>query len=212
MTVRRDFDVLEERGRVRRTHGGAVGGSTPVMSLDLDVRCRHESEAKARIARRACEELETGQTIFLDAGSTVLAMAEQLGSVDSLTIVTPSLPLATRLLQMRNVTTILLGGHGRHDLMSTVGPLAEQALESFHFHTAFLGTAGVDLARGLKGATAEEIPLKRLAAKLADRVLVLAVRDKFGRPGGMFYLSADAIDGVVTETESGAEILRAGGP
>lgn len=64
----------------------------------------------------------------------------------------------------------------------------------------------MDLTRGLKGATAEEIPLKRLAAKLADRVLVLACRDAFGGAGGMYFLAADQIDGVITETETGAEI------
>ncbi len=101
----------------------------------------------------------------------------------------------------------LLGGEVRYDLMGCVGPITEQALAAFHLDVAILGASGVHLERGLCRSTVEEIPLKRQAARQADRVLVLATRDKIGRSGAMYFLPASEIDLVITDTADGVEEL-----
>ncbi|MBA3710588.1 MAG: DeoR/GlpR transcriptional regulator, partial [Planctomycetes bacterium] len=58
MTVRRDLDLLEERGQIRRIHGGAVGDAIALLSIDLRVRQRQNPDAKARIARAVCERVQ----------------------------------------------------------------------------------------------------------------------------------------------------------
>ena len=135
-------------------------------------------------------------------------MAEGLARFKRLVIVTPSLPLAQTLMAKRLANVHLLGGELRHDLMGCVGPITEQALGAFHIDVAFLGASGIHLERGLCRSTVEEIPLKRQAARQADRVLVLATRDKIGRSGAMFFLGAEEIDAVITETADGVEELR----
>lgn len=212
MTIRRDFDLLESRGLIRRYHGGAVGSAAnatnmPVFSIDFEVRRGQQAVAKTRIAQAACSHLQDGQVVFLDAGTTVLAMAEFLVKRSGLTVITPSLPLASALASNPGLSVILLGGGLRADLLSTVGPLAEQTLENFAIDVAVFGAAGIDLQRGLSHALSEEIPLKRRAAELAARVIVLATREKFGRGGAMYFLPASSIDLVLRDSDTGIEEL-----
>jgi DeoR/GlpR family transcriptional regulator of sugar metabolism len=209
MTIRRDLDHLEGRGLIRRTHGGAVSGQVSELSIDFRVRSRQHADAKARVARAACERVGDGQIVYLDAGTTVMAMADGLAGRRDLTVVTPSLALANGLAPHAGISVILLGGAFRPDLMSVVGPLAEQTLASFHLDLAVLGTGGFHPERGLTHSTMEEIPLKRLAARLADRVVVVATREKLGRSGLIYFLGREDIDEVLIDTDLGAEAVGA---
>jgi DeoR family fructose operon transcriptional repressor len=205
MTIRRDLQILERDGAVRRTHGGAVSEQVPELSLAFHVRRQQQTQAKARIARHAASQVSDGAVVYLDAGTSVLAMAEALSQRRNLTIVTPSVALINclQLNASPGITAILLGGTVRPDLMSVIGPLAEQNLATFHFDLAVLGTGGYDQERGLTLSTMEEIPLKKTAARLADRVIVLATREKIGRTGMIYFLPPDEIDRIIVDEDPG---------
>ncbi len=208
MTIRRDLDELEQRGLIRRIHGGAVtDAGAEHLSVDFKVRRGQHAEAKARIAAEAARRIQDGQAAYLDAGTTVLAIADALVNRRDLTVVTPSLPLASVLAGRAGVTVILLGGTVRPDLHCAIGPVAEQNLATFHLDIAILGTGGFHPERGLSHSTLEEIPLKRLAARLAQRVVVVATREKRGRAGLMYFLGPDQIDEVITDTDHGVESI-----
>jgi DeoR/GlpR family transcriptional regulator of sugar metabolism len=208
MTIRRDLDLLERRGALRRTYGGAVGSGGHDLSLDYAQRRGEHRAAKERIAASAAALVKDGQTVYLDAGTTALALAERLADAAGLTVVTPSLPIANALCAKRGLTVHVLGGELRPDLLAMVGPQAEQGLAAFRLDLAFLGATSVDLQRGLSRAPIEEIPLKCQAARQAERVVVLVARAKIGPSSGMVYLGSDAIDTVITETADGAERIR----
>jgi len=202
MTIRRDLVILEREGLIRRTHGGAVAEQMSEWSFAFEVRRSQQVAAKASIAAHAAAQLPRGAAVYLDAGTTVLAMAPALASRSDLTIVTPSVALVTCLQQAAATPTlILLGGTFRADLMSVIGPLAEQNLATFHVDVAVLGTGGYDAQRGLTLSTMEEIPLKKTAARQADRVLVLATREKLGRNGMIYFLAPEEIDAVIVDED-----------
>lgn len=205
MTIRRDLDVLERSGVLKRTYGGAVGTAGHDGSVEYAARRQQHAPAKARIAAMARTAISDGQTIYLDAGTTTLALAEVLNGLRGVSVVTPSLPIANALSSQRDLTVDVLGGVLRPDLLSMVGPHSERALADFRLDLAFLGATSVDVHRGLSRATIEEIPLKCQAARQAERVLVLATRDKLGPSSGMVYLTCDEIDAVISETDDAAE-------
>lgn len=207
MTIRRDLDDLERRGLIRRIHGGAVADpAAEHQSIDFKVRRGQAAAAKAVIARAACERVRDGQVVFLDAGTTVLAMADGLVGRRQLTVLTPSLPLATSLAGREGITVILLGGTVRPDLLSVIGPTTEQNLQAFHLDLAVLGTGAFHPERGLSHSSLEEIPIKRLAARIAERVVVVATRDKRLRAGLMYFLGPEDIDEIITTTEDGSGV------
>jgi DeoR family transcriptional regulator, fructose operon transcriptional repressor len=209
MTIRRDLDRLENEGLIRRTHGGALTESLSQIDLDYSARVSRNARTKRRIGRAAADLVSNGDLIFLDAGSTVLSMTDFLDR-KSLTVVTHSLPVVERLAGRDNVSVFLLGGQVRRDLMSVVGYRAEEFLSTFRIDKAFLGTAGLDLKRGLTHSTLEEIPIKKLAARVARKVIVLADHTKIGKAGTIYFLPISAIDLLITDADGHAQVRPVG--
>ena len=198
MTIRRDFDRLESEGLIRRMHGGAV--VRPEMNVELNylARLSQRSVEKTVIGRLAAELVHPGQTLFIDAGSTLLELAKHLKNIVGLTIVTNSLPAQAELLKSNN-EVLLVGGKILPLTMSLVGLIAEENVSKLHFDWAFLGTAGIDVKHGLTHSAFEEIPIKKLASKAAAKVAVLADHTKFGHKALSFFMSFEEIDAVVTD-------------
>jgi DeoR family fructose operon transcriptional repressor len=201
MTIRRDLTQMEGEGLIRRTHGGALAVSDRLgeISLDYGIRTRQNARAKKMIAQAAADKVCEGDVVFLDAGTTVLAMAEFLGGRRAVSVVTHSIPLAERLSGREGISVYLLGGEVRPDLMACVGPRTTEDLQAFCLDKAFLGTGGVDLERGLAHVHSEEVPIKRAAARAAREVFTLADHTKIGHTGLMFFLGPDEAGSLITE-------------
>src|SRR5476651_2769318 len=89
-TIRRDFKYLEEAGKLRRIHGGAI---LPRLNEEqpLQVRSRIKTQAKIALAACAAQMVQEGMAVFLDTGTTTLALAQRLTAFSSLRVVTNSL-------------------------------------------------------------------------------------------------------------------------
>lgn len=80
-SVRRDLDILEEEGSLKRVYGGAVSmQAPPSRAFDYAAESVRLSDVKDRIARLTADQIENGQTVILDGGSTVAAVARELSS------------------------------------------------------------------------------------------------------------------------------------
>jgi DeoR/GlpR family transcriptional regulator of sugar metabolism len=162
-TIRRDPALLTSEGRLARTYGGAMAlAAHPETSLRQ--RIGEAFAAKRAIARAA--EVRPGETVLLDAGSTVGALAHELRRTPGLTAVTVGLTALAELGDAESVTVHCLGGTMRPLSQGFVGPLAEAALERVTFDRAFLG--GVT-AEGLCEADLAQTRLKELMARRARR-------------------------------------------
>ena len=178
-TVRRDLARLEQEGRVARTYGGAL------VRERFHERSFTESEqlqqaAKSRIAERAVELVPDGAAVFLDAGTTCLALARLLAVRGPRTVVTRGLEAAALLAQTPEIDVVMLGGHVRPLSHGLVGPLTALALDRMSFDVAVLGADAVDPVRGLGEPTHEETSVKERAASRASQVVLLADSSKLG--------------------------------
>ncbi|GAA0527544.1 DeoR/GlpR family DNA-binding transcription regulator [Saccharopolyspora thermophila] len=179
-TIRRDLARLHAEGKLTRTYGGAIArGSAPEASLRH--RIGEDFEVKRRIARWARAQVRAGETVLLDAGSTVGALAHELRDAEHLTVVTASLTAVQALSGAEGVRVEFLGGALRPVSHSFVGPLAEVALQRRTFDRAFLGTDGIDADGGICEADQRQTRLKELAADRANTVYVLAHAAKLDR-------------------------------
>jgi DeoR/GlpR family transcriptional regulator of sugar metabolism len=186
VTVRRDLQLLEDRGLVARAHGGAImkpadAGWEPPFALKAE---RMVPE-KDRIARRASDLVRDGGTVILDSGTTSLAMARCLTG-RRLTVIALDAPVAETLAAREGVNVLMPGGRVRNGLFSIVGPWAEETLRDIHADQFFLAADAVDLD-GVTNATVEEVEVKRLAMRAARETVLLADHTKFGaglRAGG----------------------------
>lgn len=178
-TVRRDLARLEQEGRVARTYGGAL------VRERFHERSFTESEqlqqaAKSHIAETAVELVPDRAAVFLDAGTTCLALARLLAHRGPRTVVTRGLEAALLLAQAPGIDVVLLGGHVRPLSHGLVGPLTALSLDRMSFDVAVLGADAVDPERGLGEPTDEETSVKERAASRASRVLLLADASKLG--------------------------------
>ena len=198
MTIRRDLDKLETQNYIRRTHGGAVTESRNQIELDYKERKKHRQEEKERIGQIAAGFVKNKQSIFIDAGTTALAMVKHLKGTRGIRVITNSLPVQMELLDSNDIEVILIGGTVLKSTMSLVGPLAQESISKMRFDCAFLGTGGIDLQRGLTHSTMEEIPIKKAAAMSSAKVLVLADYSKFDYNALTVFMPLNKVDVIIT--------------
>ena len=177
VTVRADLAALEADGRIRRVHGGA----TPVVQAGpespLEDTARRGAAAKRAIARRAVGLLPAGASVFLDVGSTVLAVAHLLvdrADLGERVVVTNGLSTALALEPaIPRLSVILTGGTLRPLQHSLVNPLAGQTLAGLHVDVAIIGCNGIDEAGRVTNLNLAEAEIKReLLTKATTRILV----------------------------------------
>jgi DeoR/GlpR family transcriptional regulator of sugar metabolism len=201
-TIRRDLAQLQSQGRLARTFGGAMA-LQPHAEESLRRRVQQAFNAKRGIARWAAQQIRPQETVLLDAGSTVAALAHQLRSARDLTVVTTSLGVLQELSRAESVHVECLGGTLRHLSEDLVGPLAEAALERMTFDRAFLGADGITAEEGICEADLQQTWLKELMSRRAEQTYVLAHAAKLGRRP--FYAWAPLPQGWTLVTDDSAD-------
>ncbi len=212
-TIRRDLTKLECEGAVRRVHGGAYAEAAQVgVEVDFGLRRNFQAEGKRQIARRVAALIDSGDTLFLDAGTTTLIVAEELASRRSLVVVTNSLAAAEVLRSAKGVSLFVVGGRYLTHTRSLTGPMAEEAIGSFRFRKMILATAGIDYRnRALTMSAIEEIPIKRAAIAQSERVILAADHSKFGKPSLISMIPLTDVDLLVTDSQppdDAVDVLR----
>lgn len=178
-TARRDIVALDQAKKLQKVFGGAVAlehtviAAEPTMAQKLMV---NESE-KRKIAQKACEFVEPGDCIYLDAGTTVGYMIDYLPHKD-LTIFTNSIS-HVKTLADKGFKVILIGGEVKGSTEAIIGSYAMRMLEVFHFTKGFFGTNGITKEAGFTTPDASEAMVKEVAMKHCRYSYVLADSDKF---------------------------------
>jgi DeoR/GlpR family transcriptional regulator of sugar metabolism len=199
MTIRRDLDVLERKGLLRRVHGGAVSDRGRSYEPPFLSRSTTHQEEKARIGKMAAELVRSGDSITLDVGTTTLEVARNLAEKQNLTILTPCFQIAALLCENPSIRLILTGGILRHSELSMVGHLAERVFEEFYVDKLFLAAAGVDFESGLTEYNLEDTLVKQAMIRTAKQVILVTDASKFNQVAFTAIAPIDVIDTVVTD-------------
>jgi DeoR/GlpR family transcriptional regulator of sugar metabolism len=206
MTIRRDLEVLVQRGVARRVRGGAIsllarGDEIPYWMRELE-----SPEAKVRIGEAAAGLLRDGEAVAIDSGTTALNCARAL-SDRRLTVLTVSLRAADVIADSPTINLILPGGEVRRDERTLVGAAAVASIAGLRLDAAILGPCG------LADATVTAYDLGDAAVKQAlvdasARVVVAAESSKLERTGMAVVCAADRVDVIVTDAEAPAAALE----
>ena len=180
-TIRRDLTQLHQQGRLNKVHGGAVAlrGNFSMEEPDLTTKAQLHVEEKSAIGRYAAAQINDDDFVFLDAGTTVLAMADHLATSRA-GFVTTSIACAKRLSGLGRQVTVV-GGQLKLGTEAIIGAEALAFLERYHFTKAFLGANGITVKQGCTTPDPEEAAIKRRAADQAYMTYVLADSSKFGQ-------------------------------
>ncbi len=198
-TVRRDLRELAKLGFCRRVYGGAL---LPAPDLGtLANRRAIQQDRKSRLALAAAALVKDGQTIFIDAGSTNLAIAGALSLSQRLTIVTNAPVIATALSERPNYTIIVLGGIYDQGKGACLGPQAVREASQVFADLFIVGACGVDSTVGITALDAGEAELKRTMVGQSSMLLVAATAEKLGTVAPFKVADASMIDYLIVEND-----------
>ncbi len=201
-TIRRDLDVLDQRGILRRVHGGAVPAeNVRLVETALPEREVAHTAEKKRIGIAAVAQLPigTGATVLIDSGTTTAQLANAIPQEGQYTVVTNSVSIASQLAIRQRGEVQLLGGRVRGLTQATVGGDTVDAIRRIRVDVAFLGTNGLTLSHGLSTPDPDEAAVKRAMASAARKVVVLADSTKIGAELMLSFARIDEIDVLVTD-------------
>jgi len=220
-TIRRDLREMAAAGLCERVYGGALPVA-PAAHTTLSERIAMAPERKAALARAAVGLIEPGMTVFLDAGSTNLAIAQLIEPDLTVTVVTNTPLIAAALMEKPGVDLILLGGPLNRAVGAAVSARAQRDAELLRPDLCFLGTCGADAAAGLTAIHFEDAEFKRLVASRSRRLVVAITSDKLGTAAAHGIVDIDDRVALVLEADApaqhraafeatGADVMMAGG-
>ncbi|MFJ7825348.1 DeoR/GlpR family DNA-binding transcription regulator [Psychrobacillus sp. NPDC096623] len=178
-TIRRDLTELESQQKLERVFGGAVLPGRNLIEQSVTDKSTQNLTEKIQVARAAAELVKTGDSVFLDAGTTTFQMVPFLKNKD-LVVVTNGLTLVDTLHEY-GITTYLTGGLFKPKTSAFVGSQTIQALKNYHFDICFLGVNGLHEEYGYTTPDPEEAAIKLLASSLSRKTFVLADHSKINQ-------------------------------
>jgi len=198
-TIRRDLQKLAQKGLIERAYGGATRREKKVKGAEFV--SDPAAGEKARIGQMATNLLSPGETVFLGAGSTTLAVARALARRVDLTVITNGLSVAAHLAAHSDVELIVVGGLVRREGSAMTGHLSEQALEGLHADKVILGVQGISTPDGLTSDDLSQVRMAQMLLKAVPEVIIVADHNKFGRVCTARIAPVDRADVVVTGRE-----------
>jgi DeoR/GlpR family transcriptional regulator of sugar metabolism len=199
MTVRRDIGVLEGEGRVVSVSGGVALPARLASDQPHADKALLRPEEKAAIARYAAGLVGPGALVYLDAGTTTLAIAGELADRTDLSFVTNDLMIAVFLSGRSTAPLYLAAGSVDRANLSTEGALVAGAIAQYNIDVAFMSTSSFDL-RGLSVPSGEKRIVKEAIVANATTTYLVTDSSKYGRVAALRATPLSRLDGVITDS------------
>ena len=206
-TVRRDLDVLEGKGTVRRTHGGARLANPKSDEFAFSARDTHQLAEKEAIGQACAGLIHPNQTVIIDAGTTCYHVARYL-EAKTPQVFTNSLPVANLFAAANRLEVVVSGGVIYPRLGVLVGPLAVEAFSKIRADAAIMSCGGITL-EGITNSHGLLIEIQRAMIQAARKVIFCIDSTKFGRQSITKLCDLATIDTIVTDKAAPANLLRA---
>ena len=206
-TIRRDLKLLSARGQLGIVHGGAARfePSEPAMSL----RSQENAFGKAAIGKAAAALVRNGMVVFINSGTTTLAVAQAMAGLRDLTVCTASLKIALHLCHLPGMSVHMLGGEVDPGEEATSGIDTVEAMARFRVDIAFLGG-------GALSPDGEVTDFTRAGAEQRGRMIALAAkayfvldRSKFGKLTPLRIPNFDHAAGVIVDAKPEPALVEA---
>ncbi|TDQ83216.1 DeoR family transcriptional regulator [Dongia mobilis] len=197
MTVRRDVGAHPERFTYLGGH--IVSADDVAGGYELDREADSHAGAKLAACRHALRLIAPDDTIFIDCGSTLVHLAQQIPADLPLTAICYSLNVANCLAAKPNVRMILLGGiyHPASATFSSGEWL--EPLGRLGINKAFISAGGVDVQRGASCSHFHEVPIKQKAIAGAIESHLVVDVSKFGLVKPAFFAKLSDFRSILTE-------------
>ncbi len=200
-TIRRDLDDLDQQGRVKRTHGGAISSHYGTsFEHQYEEKQRLMQEEKRRIAQKAASYVNERDTIFLDSGTTAYLMGTYLRDIPNISVFTYDTMIASSIDLHQTSSMIVTGGVRRTGYNNVLlGSYAENFLRGLRVDKVFLGADAVDLDFGISNSNMMEAEIKRVAQSIGGCTFLMTDQSKFDKVALAKVCALEKIDVLITD-------------
>lgn len=205
-TIRRDLTALEKEGLIKKTHGGAMRVEKSKWIPSIQEGMAQALEEKKKIASKASQLVEDGDTIML-MGSMISLLMIPLIRHKQITIVTNSLDVAKELSSINTIETILIGGRIKNYKGNILGARAINDLKSYHLDKAFIPCAGINETVGVSTSTIDSSEFLKAVVHSSRQSIVVADYRKIGRVTFAQVCDLDKIHMLITDPNADTKEL-----
>ncbi|MBE9461580.1 DeoR/GlpR family DNA-binding transcription regulator [Dyadobacter subterraneus] len=199
-TIRRDIDTLAENGLLLKIRGGAIPRSHNPLSFKD--RMDHLQDDKEIIALKAQTLIKSGQTIFMDGGTSVYTLVTLLSTDIKLTVITNNTAIIPALSAYTGIELIVLGGHYLKESETIVGYQAIKMVRNFQADLFFMGICALDMQKGVTASYMQEAELKQTMLEHSSTAIALSTFDKLETFEPYRVCPIQSLDYVITEMDS----------
>lgn len=207
-TIRKDLNVLCDRGLASRIHGGARAGRS-ISNVDYEHRRLLSSEGKEGIGAAAAELIPDECSIMVNIGTTTEQVARALYGHNGLVVITNNVNIISTLTGSRAKELILAGGTVRPSDGAIVSEAAVEFISRFKADYAVIGASSIDADGAVLDYDAREVSVARAILKNARTKILVADATKFGRTASVRICDIGEVDYFVTDSAPPAEFSRA---
>lgn len=200
-TIRRDLREMAAAGLCKRVYGGALR-ATEDDGNTLLRRLSEKPERKDALAKAAVSRFRHDMTLFIDAGTTNLAIAQAIPAGLPLTVITNAPMIAATLLDQANIDVVMIGGRLDRVSGAVLGSKAIQDAGHFRADLCVLGSCGLDTENGMTASFYEEAEFKRFIALQSRQVMAAVTNEKLGVPTPFAVIPLEKCTSVVIEHDA----------
>jgi len=212
-TVRRDLSILEKRGLLRRSHGGAVSIQPLLYEPFRHVSNFHEQERqrgaeKRRIGLVAAELINDDEILAIGAGTTATQVARSVCLNKGITVLTNAVNVAMELSHRDDLKVIVTGGFLSGDWFALVGPAAIESVREIFVDKVFIGVDGIHVEHGLTTNYPDQATIHRAMLRQARQKIVVADHRKIGAVGSALICPIEKVDLLITDKGATDEMIE----
>ena len=200
--IRKDLRQLENRGKLKRVHGGAIPNRSHNDIKSIDERKDINIEQKKKISLKAMQLIKQHDVIFLDISTINLEIAKLLSKKDfNLTIITNMIEIAMELKNTNNIRIILVGGELNKKTEGIIGAEADRYIRKFTFDKSFIGVCGVNTEDGyISSVDLEDGNTKKTIMESSNKSYLVMEDEKFNYDEFYKFAKLSEITGIITES------------
>lgn len=201
-SIRKDLTLLEKKGLIQKTYGGAVRKKR-INEYDFNIvqRLDKNIESKQKIANKALDLINNGDTIFLDISTTNIELAKSLISSDkNITVVTNMVDIMLQLRNSKNINLNFIGGIFNRNNDGFIGAVAIEQIKNYKFDISFMGIVGVDIyENNVTTYMIDDGITKREILKVSKKCYMMLETRKFFNDGTYKYASIEQFSGAIMD-------------
>lgn len=211
-TIRRDLEAMEKEGLVERTHGGAVFSHHMKLEPTYESSSEFHYEEKDAIGEATAKLLSSGDTVFINFGTTNTQVAKHLkkrNDLEDVTIITNNINVLFELQNSPGFKIILLGGNYRNHSHSSVGMITMRSLEGLHANKAIIGVDGISYKFGCTTPVETDAEIsQKMIENTNGQLFIVADSSKWGVVSNYRVAPLKKISTLITDINFPIEAIK----